>query len=136
MWSKLDDRLLDHRKIVAAGHRLGPNGFLIAMGMYCSGLIWTNKELTNGFVSLAAVQRFSSGKRGLVVAAALVAVGLWEQIEGGFQIHDFFDFNFAADDVRRRREEIHEQRAQAGRRGGQASGRARRANGKAGDHPP
>src|SRR5690606_5177208 len=59
-------------------------------------------------------------------ADLLVKVGLWEPAEGGFQIHDYLDYNPSADDVRAEQARISESRAKAGRMGGIASGIARR----------
>ena len=38
VWTKLDDALLDHRKVFIAGDIIGRNGAAIAIGLYAIGL--------------------------------------------------------------------------------------------------
>lgn len=117
MWSKLDDALLDHRKVFAAGDLIGKNGPAIAIGLYAVGLMWTNKHLTDGLLPLAVVKRFRHADNPLAVADALVKAGLWERVDAGFNVHDFHDHNPHANDVKNTREEIRQARSEAGKRG-------------------
>lgn len=103
MWTKLDDNLLDHPKLIAAGEQLGPNGPALALGLYVVGLMWSNRHLSDGQLPQAVVKRFSHVAKPLEVAAALVRAGLWEKDGAGYIIHDFAEYNFAARDVKARR---------------------------------
>lgn len=117
MWAKLDDALIDHRKVFDAGDVLGRNGAAIALGLYAVGLMWTNKQLTDGFLPLAVVKRFRHADRPLEVARALVQAELWEEVEGGFNIHDFHDHNPKAEDIQRKRKADRERKRKNGANG-------------------
>jgi len=128
MWSKLDDALIDHRKIFRAGDLIGKNGPAIAIGLYAVGLMWTNKHLTDGVLPTEVVKRFRHVDSPLAVAAALVRAGLWERSNGTFRVHDFHDHNPQAAAVRETREELRKVRSAAGKLGAKAkwSGHDRR----------
>lgn len=103
MWTKLDDALLDHRKVYVAGDLVGRNGPAIVIGFYAVGLMWTNKHLTNGYLPQIVVKRWRHVEKPLAVAAALVQSGLWEATTEGYQIHDFKDFNPTSAAVKEKR---------------------------------
>lgn len=117
MWTKLDDALIDHRKVFVAGDALGRNGSALAIAMATIGLMWTNKQLTDGFIPVAAVKTWGHFEKPLVVAEALVAAGLWESAAGGYLIHDYHDYNPTADDAKTHRAHISTVRSQAGANG-------------------
>lgn len=104
MWARLDDELIDHRKIFAAGESLGKNGPAIALGFYTIGLLWSNKHLTDGHLPSPVVRSFRHVDKPATVADALVKAGLWERNgSGGYHIHDYEEFNFSAATVKARR---------------------------------
>ena len=106
MWSRLDDELIDHAKVFAAGELIGKNGPAIALGLYAVGLMWANKHLTDGFLPTAVVKSFRHVDNPAAVADALVKAGLWDKNGGsGFQIHDFDHFNLSAAKVKKKRRE-------------------------------
>jgi hypothetical protein len=115
MWVKLDDGLLDHRKLLEAGHALGRDGRAKALGFYASGLLYTNKHLTDGFLSQAVVDQLHFVEQPRKAAGVMVAVGLWEAVEGGYRIHDFHDFNPPAEKVFERRKADRERKKRGGR---------------------
>jgi hypothetical protein len=104
MWSRLDDGLLDHPKTHMAGELLGPDGRLLVIGMYAIGLMWTNKQLTDGVLPVASVKTFQQCRKPLRIADALVAAKLWHFEQGVYRIHDFHQYNDPAADVRAERE--------------------------------
>jgi hypothetical protein len=114
LWSKLDDALLDHRKVIAAGDRIGKNGAVLAIGLYCIGLMWTNKQLSDGYLPTGVVKRFPC-EQPLKMAQALVGARLWEKAKGGFKIHDFHDWNFTAHEIQLRRKAERERKRKGGR---------------------
>ncbi len=83
-WNKVDDRLHAHPKAVRAGAQ--------AMGLWVMCLSWVGAYETDGFVpsSQAVLIAKSIGiSRPTGVCSHLVAVGLWEVVDGGFLFHDY-----------------------------------------------
>jgi len=126
MWAKLDDALLDHRKILTAGRsfRSVGNGRAAALGFYAAGLLYTMKHLTDGFLPTAVVEELGFADKPLQAADAMVKVGLWDAVEGGYKVHDFHDFNPAASDVQARRQRDRERKQHGGRNSRKGNGRA------------
>jgi hypothetical protein len=122
MYSRLDDGLIDHRKVFVAGDLIGTNGPAIAIGFYAIGLMWTNKHLTDGFIPLSVVKRFRHVVRPLKVAQALAEATLWDSVDGGFQVHDFHQLNPTAADVKRKREDDRIRKEAARKANGRAHG--------------
>jgi len=111
MWSKLDDALLDHKKVFFAGDVVGRNGAAIAIGLYAMGLMWTNKHLTDGHLPAAVVKSWRHLEHPLRIADALVTAGLWEKNGTGYIVHDFHDHNPTAESVKQKREEDRKRKA-------------------------
>jgi len=105
MWSKLDDALIDHRKIFRAGRLIGKNGPAIALGFYTVGLLWSNKHLSDGFLPEDVILGFPHVDQPHSVADALVKAELLDKVSGGFQIHDFDEYNPSSKHVRQKRKE-------------------------------
>jgi hypothetical protein len=104
MWARLDDELIDHRKIFIAGEILGRNGPAIALGFYAIGLMWANKHLSDGHLPLPVVKSFRHVQHPMAVAEALVEARLWERNGAGFTIHDYTEFgNPSADRIKAKR---------------------------------
>jgi hypothetical protein len=103
MWARLDDELIDHRKIFIAGSALGKNGPGLALSLYVVGLMYANRHLTDGHLDTEVVRRFPHVAQPISVADALVKAGLWEKNGHGYQIHDFGDLNPTAAEVKARR---------------------------------
>lgn len=89
-WVRLDDQFDEHPKFEAAGPLAG--------WLFVVGLTYAARNLTDGFVPRGAVRRLADWHRvGEDVTAAqlateLVEVGLWEAVEGGYQVHDYLDY--------------------------------------------
>jgi hypothetical protein len=113
-WGRIDDGFYDHPKL----DDLGRNR-LACIGLYALALSWSNRYLTDGHIPDDRVKRLGGTP---VLADALVRAGLWDKLVDGYRIHDFLDYNESADDVRERRRRLHV----LGKRGGSASGEARR----------
>jgi hypothetical protein len=93
MYAKLNDELIDHRKIFHAGELIGRDGAAIALGMYTVGLLWSNKHLSDGVLPSAVVRSFRHVTRPIQIADALTKAGLWERNgHGGWRIHDYAAF--------------------------------------------
>jgi hypothetical protein len=61
------------------------------------------------------VKRFRHVDAPLKIAHALVDARLWEEVEGGFRIHDFHDHNPDAADVQEKRKRDRERKRKGGR---------------------
>jgi len=91
-WARLDDKFHGNPKVMAAG--------LPALGLYALGLSYSADQLTDGQVP----RKLVTGWPGWSAAARqLVEVGLWETTEGGWQVHDYCDWNPSRDQVLRDR---------------------------------
>jgi hypothetical protein len=119
MWARLDDELIDHQKIFAAGKRVGANGPAVVLGFYAVSLMWTNKHLTDGYLPTTTIESFRHVDKPLAVADALVHAALFEKVDGGFRIHDFDEWNPSAKEIKRKRKEdrVRKQRERASRNG-------------------
>jgi hypothetical protein len=94
VWLKIDDQVAHHPKFVEAGP--------CASWLWVCGNSYCNKYLTDGFIPLSALRTIGVDNA-RKVAERLVAARLWEQVEGGYQVHDFHDFNPTAAEVNRKR---------------------------------
>lgn len=129
-WVKIDDQMPEHEKLVNAGP--------LAMALDFAGICYCNRLLTDGFVPGAQVPKllnlegYSFAGRRVTwrfLVEALIREGRWEEVEGGYQIHDYGIYQPTKDQVMAERE----QKREAGRKGGQASAQARaKAGGQAG----
>lgn len=114
-WFKVDDSFHAHPKVLATE----PD----ALGLWVVAGAWSSSHLTDGFVPDHALPRLLPDSATL--ARKLVAAGLWRKVRGGYQFHDWSDFQPSADEVRSMREK----RAAAGRLGGKARAAARKTTG-------
>ena len=110
-WFKVDDGFYDNPKVVGLSHE--------AVALWLLGGTWASKQLTDGSVPAKMVARL-----GCTVDAAqeLVDEGLWDRVNGGFEFHDWEDYQPSRAVVEERRKV----RAEAGRKGGLKSGESRR----------
>jgi hypothetical protein len=115
----LDDRLPTHPKLFQAGKLLGVNGIAHALYLYLAGLAYAREHLTDGFVPDQFVIGNSLIREPKQVARALASrkVLLWHRVPGGYQIHDFLDYNPSASKTKALRAEWRKKKA-AQRRGG------------------
>jgi len=108
-WFRLDDSFDTHPKVLMAGNE--------AVGLYIRCGTYAARNLTDGFVGEEIVLLYGSDS----LAATLVRVGLWHRARKGWTIHDYLDYNPSRAEVLAKRKI----RAEAGRAGGVASGKAR-----------
>jgi len=110
-WARIDDKFLDNPKVRKAGKD--------ATYLYVSGLIYSSNQLTEGFISdealgLVAYKGFI--KNELTHASILVECELWDRVEGGYQIHDYLDYNPTKEQI----EEARAKKQAAGSKGAQS----------------
>lgn len=110
-WFKVDDSFHAHPKVLATDAD--------ALGLWVVAGAWSSSHLTDGFVPDHALPRLLPDSATL--ARKLVAARLWRKVRGGYEFHDWADFNPNSKEVRA----VREKRAAAGRIGGLNSGKAR-----------
>ena len=108
-WAKVGDEWWCHPKVL--GLPLAPRG------LWVSALSWSCAQRKD--VVPAAFLALVGGT--LEDVAPLVDAGLWVPVDGGWLIHDWAEYQQAT---------VSERRAEAGRKGGQRSGAARRERAK------
>jgi hypothetical protein len=129
-WAKIDDQFFFNPKVVRAGRD--------ARDLYLAGLTYAAGQLTDGFLPTGALALLAAmaGITGAEEAAGrLGAEGLWEPVDGGWQVHDWPDYNPRAKDVKAARVA----RAEAGKRGAIAKQKSSKSSGKSlanGEHLP
>ena len=89
MWGRFDDNFPHHPK----ARRAGPE----ACWLFVCGVLHCNRFTTNGFIDaldLDILYPCPEWARGHVeeLAERLVKAGLWELVKGGWQIHDYADY--------------------------------------------
>jgi hypothetical protein len=149
-WVRIDDHFDEHPKLAQAG--------TVCWGVWLAGIAYSNRNLTDGFIPWSVARSLGSWEMldlepdeddpdsrlriwtvgrmcGMAgedintewIIERLVGVGLWDQVAGGFRIHDFDDYQPTKDEVLATRE----QKAEAGRKGGQRTQAHRRTAAKA-----
>lgn len=107
-WFKVDDQLAFNAKIVAAGNS--------AMGLWLRAGSWSSAQLTDGFIPIHMANAMANAMANPSDQDALVSVGLWDEVNGGFQFHDWSEFQPSADEERAKRKA----RSLAGKKGAAA----------------
>jgi hypothetical protein len=113
-WTRLDDNVLDHPKIVGLT--------LEAEAVFYRGCVYINRQQSDGFIPAGVLPQLARGKsqkQQEAIVGALVAAPLWHERTGGWEVHDWSDYARPPRDAEERRE--------AGARGGRRSAEVRRA---------
>jgi hypothetical protein len=102
----VDDKLPTHPKIFRAGARLGTNGPAQAIAVFLAGLAYAREHLTDGFLPDRFVAACALVERPETVARVLAdrRIKLWHRTRGGYQIHDYHDWNKKASEIKEKRE--------------------------------
>lgn len=90
------------------------------MGLWVRSGSWSAAQLTNGFIPEHMANAMANGMAKECGAISLCHAGLWDEVDGGYQFHDWADFQPSAEDEKERRREISEKRKAAGRKGAEA----------------
>lgn len=115
-WVKLDDQFSRHPKVLRAGPLAG--------WLHICALNYCAQYLTDGFIPAAAVNALADysslkedlghvadGLTGCDFVPSLVRHGIWAEVQGGYQIHDYLDYNPSRDEVLKRRRADAERKA-------------------------
>lgn len=114
-WVKLDDQARQHRKLLA----VGPT----AAWLWTCGLMYCNSQKArDGFIPAEVVAVLYPIPSWRKEVPRLLSAGLWEEVDGGYLVHDYHDYQPTPEKVL----ETSEAKAAAGRLGGLKSGEARR----------
>lgn len=98
-WAKLDDRYDDGRKIRQAWHA-HPR----AVGLHAMAITYCARNETNGRIDdLWLVEKLPVKRDRDVVLQALVEIGLFDRIDGGYEVHDYLDYNDSREVLAERR---------------------------------
>lgn len=86
-WVRIDDQAPRHEKLLKAGPA--------AAWLWVCGLAHCHAQLTNGVIlgSVLPLIGIPKGRRLGRLIGKLVAVGLWEKVEGGYRVHDYLNYN-------------------------------------------
>lgn len=80
-WFKVDDTFYRHSKT-------GPLSF-VAKGLWLHAGSWCADQLTDGFVPARMLRSWSAPEDAV---AELVECGCWTKVDGGYQFHDWLDY--------------------------------------------
>ena len=112
-WIRVESSVARNRKFQQAGP--APSW------LWLCGLAYCQEGLTDGFIPIESID-YLGVKNARRLATHLVAAGLWDAVDGGWQVHDYLDHNRPSSEVRR----LQQERREAGANGGKASAEARR----------
>lgn len=109
-WARFESDFTRHGKVQRIAAELRPAALALDLAAICYAV----DVLTDGFVSgsmahsLAIEIGVLHGQRGAEkelasCTAELVRVGLWDPVDGGYEIHDFLDYQPSAEEVKDQR---------------------------------
>jgi hypothetical protein len=89
VWVKLDDSYPTHPKMVAAGP--------LGLALQTSAICYSNRYLTDGYIPTKVAKKLLDldelpGIGWKSIANRLVEVGAWREVPGGYQIHDYAEY--------------------------------------------
>lgn len=103
-WVKVDDKAPRHKKQLKAGAE--------ACWLWVCGLAYAKEQPEHdGRIPSEAVGILYPLKNHAALAARLVKVGLWEETEDGYQIHDWSYWNGTAEEVEEKKQRARERAA-------------------------
>ena len=99
-WSKFGDEFALHRKVRPLSDA--------AFRLHVTAIIHATRDSTNGAVDAEFIRDLPRVRGTKKIIAELVNSGVWDEVEGGWEIHDYLDYNFSADQAERHREKSRE----------------------------
>lgn len=98
-WGRIDENAMEHPKFVALSDG--------AWRLWCQGMLYCQRHLTNGFIPDESLHQFRhySTKRHAMLTSVLVKgkQALWHEVDGGVQLHDYLHHNDSRAKVLRER---------------------------------
>jgi hypothetical protein len=104
-WVKVETRFIDHPKVVRVG--------AVGEALWLRGLCYSGEHMTDGFIPDNYIRRMGDID-GNAVADVLVASELWDRVDGGYQIHDYLEWQSSREHI----EEVRAKRVESGSLGG------------------
>lgn len=95
-WVRLDDQIAHHPKVT----KCSPT----ACWLWVTAIGFSQKFLTDGFIPSTSIPALSHVKHPGFYIRELVKARLLDIVDGGYQIHDYLDWNQTATHVKQRRE--------------------------------
>jgi hypothetical protein len=107
-WARLDDRFHEHRKVRQAWRQAPASVGLHVMALtYCAGFE------TDGFVDRAFVEeKLPAAKTRNAAVRALIEAGMWRELDNGWVIHDYLDYNPSRVQIAEKRAKYAERKSQ------------------------
>jgi len=97
-WSRLDANFAtNHKTIALMGSRTGEHALLV----YLFSHGYTASHGMDGFIPAGAIGLFHGTTRD---ARLLVEIGLWAEVEGGWNVHDWHDYQPSSEEAKVRSE--------------------------------
>ena len=140
MWLKVDDKMSEHPKVIAAGARLGRQGCGRVLAVWLASSSWAARQETNGVIPASILRGMTLYDRApLQVAEAMAEpvtiagetrAGLFERLAdgSGYHLHDHHDYQPSRAQLEARRAKgltrIQQFRARHAADQGEASGNA------------
>jgi hypothetical protein len=97
---RIDQSLGDHKKAML----LAPRHYLAALGLHVLGIGLSDRLHSDGFLPDASLDKIALGST-TGALKELVRVGLWEKVEGGYQIHDYLDWQDSSEEISAKKEQ-------------------------------
>lgn len=95
-WARLDDKFPEHEKVTELSDR--------AFRVLVTAICYSSRNLTDGHLKPSVLAAATGGRK--TALGELEQAGLMEKNgNGGYQIHDYLDYNPTAEKVKRDREE-------------------------------
>jgi hypothetical protein len=99
VWVRIDDKLHSHPKILAAWEKEPAS-----LGLHLLALSYAGAHLTDGKIDRQTVRQWTTTTtRRRQLVNVLVKSGLWTPVDGGWEIHDYLDYNESRERVLARR---------------------------------
>lgn len=104
-WVKFDDQYADHPKLDDVSDA--------AFRLHVTATCFASRYLTDGYIKLSTLPKLCRHEDPEAIANELVAAGLFDLAPGGYQVHDYLDYNPSKAEVeartalQRRRSEWH-----------------------------
>jgi hypothetical protein len=109
-WFKVDDGFFSSRKVLSISRELRPS----AIGIWTLVGTWSAHEMTDGFVADWILDEYGCTDE---IRSALIQAGLWLDVDGGVQFHDWTDYQPTRAELEAKRADVSDARSRAGRAG-------------------
>lgn len=106
MWFKVDDNLFADDKVLSM--KRAELLRVAAIGLWTLSGSWSGHQESDGFIPAHMVEELGGVDN---LATALVEAGLWEQVDGGYQFHNWGKYQALHAELEERRQKDRERKA-------------------------